>query len=89
MLGFNMTEAQGISPSRSSGMPYTETSLTDGCSAIAYSTSAQPIFSPPRITISFARSRITKNPRSSSNPMSPVKNQPSFNTSEVSLGLFQ
>ena len=34
---FNMIVAQGTSPSRESGMPYTDTSLTAECSWIAYS----------------------------------------------------
>mmetsp|Transcript_81932 Transcript_81932/g.231948 ORF Transcript_81932/g.231948 Transcript_81932/m.231948 type:complete len:226 (+) Transcript_81932:84-761(+) len=57
---------------------------------MAVSTSAQEMFSPPRMIRSLARSMMYKAPSGSSLPMSPVRNQPSTESaSAVASGLFQ
>jgi len=60
-----------------SGMPIIAHSATFGCMHIICSSCAGKTFSPFTITMSFFRSRINRNPSSSTAPMSPVLSQPS------------
>ena len=69
------------------GSPITAASVTAGCSNSAASTSTQYTFSPPRITMSLARSTMYTKPSSSMRATSPVWSQPSVNVAVGRLGL--
>ena len=70
-------------------MPITAASVTAGCSNSAASTSTQYTFSPPRMTMSLARSTMKTKPSSSMRATSPECSQPSVNAAAVASGLFQ
>lgn len=84
------TRALTVSPHFSCGTPMTATSATAGWLKIVSSTSIDDTFSPPVMITSFLRSEIVRCPSASSSaPPSPVRNQPSSRTAEVSSGLSQ
>mmetsp|Transcript_27918 Transcript_27918/g.80041 ORF Transcript_27918/g.80041 Transcript_27918/m.80041 type:complete len:233 (-) Transcript_27918:1164-1862(-) len=85
----NATATATASPSVSCGTPIAATSATAGCSKRAPSTSAQEMFSPPRMMMSLARSMMYTKPSSSTVPMSPLRNQslPSLSMWKTSLVL--
>src|SRR5439155_268591 len=71
------TNATTRAPHRSSGSPTTATSRTPGCRASTSSISTGWTFSPPLMIMSSTRPATYSSPSASSQPMSPVKYQPS------------
>ena len=77
------TQAHVRSPNRASGRPITAARSTSGKATSSSSISRGVMLMPPRMMISFLRPVIDRYPSSSSEPRSPVRNQPSLKDSAV------
>ena len=75
------TATIGRSLHRSSGTAMTAASTTSGWAITSFSSSTEEIHSPPDLMTSLVRSLICMNPLRSSDPMSPVRSQPSWKRS--------
>src|SRR5262245_52222645 len=87
--GAATTNATTRSPHFSSGSPITATSFTPSRRARTSSISTGWMFSPPLMIMSSTRPATQRSPSESSQPMSPVKYQPSRSARASASGRFQ